>query len=109
LKVAVGVPKENTIKGIVFGELSDIYIGSVAQLLSYLNILVKELYSEVGREEPILITAIVNEVGRRDGPLESRRGKVGYKEAFYVEYLGGVVALRTPVEENVAAINRKVD
>jgi len=30
LKVAVGVPKENAIKGIVFGELSDIYVGSVA-------------------------------------------------------------------------------
>jgi len=30
LKVAVGVPKENAIEGIVFGELGDICVGSVA-------------------------------------------------------------------------------
>jgi len=59
LEIEIYISKEDTIEGIVFGELSYIRIRTVAQLLRYFNIPVKELNSEVGSIESILFTTIV--------------------------------------------------
>jgi len=59
LEIEIYVSKEDTIEGVVFGELGHIRIGTVAQLLRYFNIPVEELNSEVGSIESILFTTIV--------------------------------------------------
>jgi len=59
LEIEICVSKEDTIEGIVFGELGYIRIRTVAQLPRYFNIPVEELNSEVGSIESILFTTIV--------------------------------------------------